>query len=161
MKLTAKLNLVSILGLTAIAGVGYAAFTFSDDATISSLSQAHITQVQEFGEVEVTNTNLNIVLDQKEITWTGSVKAVRKGQCANLDTTNTWTATLSDNLAYYVRFAGDASTYTNVVWEDNVEISLPKLEYVEEHKPTTLSQYNVMTSVLAGEMVNFSFTAAK
>ena len=160
MRLSTKLTLISTLGISTVVGVGFAAWTFNGNSDASTSSKALVTSVQDFGDVIVTNTNLNIVLDQHEISWTGSIKATRKGSCANKETLNTWTASLSESLSYYVRFAGEASTYTNVIWEDNVEVQLPALEYVEEHKPTTLAQYNVMTEVLQNENVNFSFTAS-
>jgi hypothetical protein len=160
MKLTTKILTISMLGISTIVGGGFAAWTFNSSSDTLTASKSLVTSVQDFGNVLVTNSNLNLVLDQKEISWTGSIKASRIGVCATKDTLSTWTASLSDSLSYYVRFSGDETSYTNVIWKDDVEITLPKLEYVEEHKPTTLSQYNVMVETLQNENVNFEFTAS-
>ena len=161
MKLLNRVTLLSVLGISALVGTGYAAWTFSTSAENKTANAALlITDANTVGEISFKTNTAKFTLDQSGITWEGEIVADYSSVGSEVEDPSiekSWTAAIPAELATYVTFV-DASTTISGTWEDDVAIVLPELVYTE-NKPTTKSAYDTMVSLISESNITFTFSA--
>ena len=158
MKLLNKVTLLSVLGISALVGTGYAAWTFSASAENKTANAALlITDANTVGEISFKSNTAKFTLDQSGITWTGEIVADYSSVGSEIEDPSIEKATIPAELATYVTFS-DASTSISGTWEDEAAIALPELVYTA-NKPTTKSAYDTMVSLVSDSNITFTFSA--
>jgi len=159
--------------MLALFGTGYAAWTFSKDATVDSVANANITAVTDEGTLAVDKTSFYLVIDQNFLGWATTENAT-SSDLSTLTLTYTGTSETSVNetinfscsinnaLSSYITvadgsFSADSMTYTGTAIENTY--TLPTVSWVDGKKPTTRAEYDAMLTVIGSEKVTFSFTA--
>ena len=154
-----KILLLSLAGALAVIGTASATWIFTKSASESYKISTTIEGYSEVGTVSVTDkgSKLELNLDQGDstsngISWkngsgTDEGISAKYTSTATIDESKlerTWTLTLSEGLLEYVDYPSTTTSYQNVVWTDDTNITLPQLTWKTDKKPTNLSEYNVM-----------------
>ena len=184
MKTSNKITLIAGLSALALIGTGYAAWTFSKDATATETGNVNITtKADEVGKLSLLAGEENIVLtlDQDFIGWqleandnntsdistitleyTGSeAKDYKAGFAVDEDIDVIMTADYGA-LADYVTF-GDLEVieqkkdYTGE--KLTFEFKLPAVSWIDAKYPRNEKAYDDMVAALENEKIEFTFTA--
>jgi hypothetical protein len=174
MKLTNKISLISGLGVLALVGTGFAAWSFSEGNTAATDGQANVlTVASTTGKVTILTQTASFTLDelydssssailssgkiQGVITWSGEISAKYTGATGDGATVSrTWTASIGTGLSTYIQFVGTGTG----TWVDSTAITLPALQFITDKAPQKLTDYNTMSTAIAGAKITFSFSAA-
>lgn len=182
MKTSNKITLITGLSAIALVGTGYAAWTFSKDATATADSNVNITtKATEVGTLSLAEGQTFVLtLDQDFIGWqkeandnnTSDVSKVKleyvgseekdykSGYAVDETIEVTMTATYGA-LETYVTFgaldAAISKEYTGTKLE--FEFNLPTVSYVDAKYPRNETDYDAMVTALKDAKVNFTFTA--
>lgn len=175
MKLTNKLAAITAASMLSFAGVGFAAWTFNKDASISSTANIAVLAETELGTLTITTTNLYIILDQSGIYYAtdaagenpitqlvANYTAVADGTYgANMDIDFTLTWSIG-SVAWTNYVSGLTSVSLGTVTVDNgsneLLFTLPTLTYTA-NKPSTKSEYDTMKEALNGKSLTITITA--
>ena len=182
MKTSNKITLIAGLSAIALIGTGYAAWTFSKDATATADGNVNITaKADEAGKLELAaDQSFVLTLDQDFIGWqktandnntsdvsvvkleyTGSEAKDPNGDSAIEETIKVSMTADYGALSTYVTFgaleAEQTFTYTGTKLE--IEFDLPTVSYVAAKYPKNEEAYDAMVTALANAKVNFTFTA--
>lgn len=177
MKLRNKLTAITAAAMLAFTGAGFAAWTFTNDASADSAANIAITAEAEDGVLEVKSpANLYIILDQAGIYYAASADAAAADAITTLDLTYTTTAdpALGVDMGVTFSFAfgsldgwttyvdglsnPEAKTLTMVKGANDVSFTLPSLSYTDA-KPSKESEYNAMKTALDGKQITITVTA--
>lgn len=173
MKLLNRVTLVSVLGVAAVIGTGYAAWTFSADTTATANANVLITSASEHAGTITFDKNVKLVLDQGWIGWIDAGVAA-KDAYTNADALDSIVPTLTTypgsetavseyeltcsvnygNFTNYLNFGTFATT-----WVSGSAVALPTVSWKDGMKPTTLTEYNNMVTALGTSTIVFTFTA--
>jgi hypothetical protein len=173
MKLLNRVTLVSVLGVAAVIGTGYAAWTFSSNTTADANANVLITTASTAAGTISFDKTVKLVLDQNWIGWVDA-GAAPKDVYTNEDALASIIPTLAphassetavseftltcsvnyDVFANYLNFGAFAST-----WESGSAVVLPTVSWKDGMKPTTLTEYNTMKTALQGKTIVFTFNA--
>ena len=184
MKTSNKITLIAGLSAIALIGTGYAAWTFSKDATATAEGNVNITaKAEEVGTLKVADgQNFYLTLDQDSIKWMDSTdestanevttikleysgstvadykagKAVEENIVVKMELT-------SNELSTYVTLGNMDDDQTKAYkGEDKIEFefTLPTASYVDAKYPRNEKAYDAMVTALTGKKVSFTFTAS-
>ncbi len=184
MRTSNKITLIAGLSAIALVGTGYAAWTFSKDATATAKSNVNITtKADEVGTLALAKGQTFVLtLDQDFIGWqktandnntsdvstikleyTGSEeKDYKDGYAVDEKIKVTMTADYGA-LSTYVTFGAlDADLtkeykYTGTKLE--FEFNLPTVSYIDDMYPRNEKAFNAMVTAIGSAEVNFTFTA--
>ena len=184
MKLRNKLAIISATAMMAFVGVGYAAWTFNNNAAKEQKDGTYVTSAISAKDVVLSgNTTVYLVLDQAKPYWSTAVNNGSKpveladGKITvapDYDLTNnndgaswTWTLTsaidVDSAIANYVSVTGfDTTNKTGVIHANvgeaiaPVDYNLPALDYTA-NKPETYADYTSMLSAVNGKVITFTF----
>jgi len=173
MKLLNRVTLVSVLGVAAVIGTGYAAWTFSADTSANANANVLITSASEQAGTITFDKTVKLVLDQGWIGWIDEGVAP-KDAYTNEDALASIVPTLTPyagsetlvseyTLNCTVNY-GDFTNYLNfgafaTTWVSGSEVALPTVSWKDGMKPTTLTEYNAMKSALQNLQIVFTFNA--
>ena len=182
MRTSNKITLIAGLSAIALVGTGYAAWTFSNDATTTAESNVNITtKAAEVGTLALADGQTFVLtLDQDFIGWqktandnntsdvstikleyTGSEEKDYKGGYAVDENIKVTMTADYGALSTYVTFdALDADLtkeYTGTKLE--FEFNLPSVSYVDAKYPRNETDFDAMVTAIGSAKVNFTFTA--
>lgn len=182
MKTTNKISLIAGLAAIVLVGTGYAAWTFSKDASVNADGNVNITTKDpEVGTLSLeAGQTFVLTLDQDFIGWqkeaadnnTSDVSTVKleyigseakdykAGFAVNEDIKVTMTAEYGA-LSTYVEFGAlEAAKTVDYLGEKiTFEFALPTVSYVEAKYPRNEKDYDAMVTAIGSAKVNFTFTA--
>lgn len=183
MKTANKISLVAACAALALVGTGYAAWTFSKDASTASVGNVNITaKADEVGELTVNNENFYLVIDQKFLGWATTATATASdlskvtltytGAASGTAATNTdwlidedikFICTFDGSaLSNYIVF-GNADEYTKTVDYTGTAITcdytLPTVSWKDGMKPDNETEYDAMVTAIGTAKVNLTFKA--
>ena len=184
MKLRNKLAAITATAMLAFAGLGYAAWTFNNNAAQEQEAGVYVTSAINAKDVTLSgDTTVYLVLDQAKPYWSTAVNNGSKPvELANgkitvtpdYDLTNnndgaSWTYTLTSaidvdsDIANYVSVTGfDTVAKTGTITAAGaetiaaVDYDLPALAYTA-NKPANYSDYTTMLSAVSGKVITFTF----
>jgi len=184
MNLRNKLSIITATSMLALAGVGFAAWTFNNNVEQSANAGAYVTSAINAKNVALSgNTTVYLVLDQAKPYWStaintgskpielanGKITVAPDYDLQNQNDGASWTYTLTsaidvdDDIAEYVNVSGFdtvAKTGTITAAGDEgiaaVDYALPSLSYTA-NKPSTYAEYQDMLSDVSGKVVTFTF----
>ena len=184
MNLRNKLSIITATSMLALAGVGFAAWTFNNNVEQSADAGTYVTSAINAKNVTLSgNTTVYLVLDQAKPYWSTAVNTGSKPvELANgkitvapdydLQNQNdgaSWTYTLTsaidvdDDIAEYVNVSGfDTVAKTGTITASGndgiapVDYALPSLSYTI-NKPDTYAKYQDMLSDVSGKVITFTF----
>lgn len=184
MKLRNKIAAITAVSMLAFAGVGFAAWTFNNNAAQSQEVSVYATSAIEAKDVVLSgNTEVYLVLDQEKPYWSTEVNNGSKPEeLANGKITVTpdydvvdqndgasWTWTLTSAMdvdsaiSTYVNITGfDTTDKTGTIHANvgetisPVDYNLPALSYTAS-KPSSLAEYNAMLAAVDGKVITFTF----
>ncbi len=184
MRTSNKITLIAGLSAIALIGTGYAAWTFSADATAEAEGNVNITaKAEEVGTLKVADgQSFYLTLDQDSIKWMNSADATTAtevttikleysgSQASDYKSGKAVEETIvvkmelgSNELSEYVTLgdmaADQEKTYKG---EDKIEIdfTLPTASYVEANYPRNETAYDTMKAALDGKKITLNFTAS-
>ncbi len=153
-----KITVLSALACGAIVAGGFAAWTFSGDASSAQTLGVSIATANESGNVAIEAEG-TLQLDQGSITWDSfDVKATYTGGSDSTENTDgtvvrTYTVSLDDALDDYIEISANASGN----WTDGTTITAPTFAWVNE--PHNMTEYNTMKSAIENSKITFTFSA--
>lgn len=175
MKLRNKIATITAASMLALAGVGYAAWTFNKDVSAESAATIAVLPESEEGTLTITTNSLYVILDQAEIYYASdanganrvtqleanynAVAAGNLGENMNVDFDLAWSGYTND-WSYYVNGLTSVSLGTvEVAHGDNaLQFDLPALSYTDK-KPSKESEYDAMKLALDGKTLTMTITA--
>lgn len=182
MKTSNKITLIAGLSAIALIGTGYAAWTFSKDATATADGNVNITtKADEVGKLELAaDQSFVLTLDQDFIGWqktandnnTSDVKVVKleytgseeKDYKANFAVDENIKVTMTAQygaLSTYVEFGSLDGAITKEYTGEKIEFefNLPTVSYIDAMYPRNEEDYDAMVTAIGSAKVNFTFTA--
>ena len=153
-----KITILSSLACGAIVAGGFAAWTFSGDASSAQTLGVSIATANESGNVAIEAAGI-LQLDQGSITWSGfNVKATYTGGSDSTENTDgtvvrTYTVTLDEALDDYIEIASNGSGN----WTDGKTIAETTFNWVAE--PHNMAEYNTMKAAIENSKITFTFSA--
>lgn len=153
-----KITLLSALACGAVVASGFAAWTFSGDASSEKTLGVEIAGATTSGNVEITAAG-TLQLDQGSITWDGfDVKATYTGGSDSTENTDgtvvrSYTVTLDEALDDYIEIA----TGSTGNWTDGTTITAPTFNWVAE--PHNKTEYDAMVAAIEDSQITFTFSA--
>lgn len=187
MKLRNKLAVITATAMLAFAGVGFAAWTFNNNAAQTQEASVYATSAIEAKNVALSgNTTVYLVLDQAKPYWSTAVNTGSKPvelvggkitvtpdyDLVNQNDGASWTYTLTSaidvdaDIANYVNVTGFdtvAKTGTITAAGDEgispVDYNLPALAYTA-NKPSSLAEYNAMLTAVDSKVITFTFNCS-
>ena len=185
MSLKNKISAITALSMLAFVGVGFAAWTFNNNATEDVQEGAYVTSAISRKDVTLSgNTEVYLVLDQAKPYWSAAVDTGSKPvelvggkitvtpdyDLVDQNDGASWTYTISGTMtvdaaiATYVNATGfgsnDTLTGTITAAGDEgvtaVDFDLPVLAYTAS-KPANYTEYQTMLSAVASAHITFSF----
>lgn len=183
MKTSNKITLIAGLSAIALIGTGYAAWTFSKDATATADGNVNITtKAEEVGTLKLADgQSFVLTLDQDFIGWqktandndTSDVKEIElvysgskakdtKAEYAVEETIEIAVETNYGALSTYVEFGTTATIESqNYVGEDlTFKFTLPTVSYINAKYPRNEEAYDAMVDAIGSAKVEFTFTAS-
>ena len=181
MKTSNKITLIAGLSAIALIGTGYAAWTFSENATATADGNVNITTKTETGELKLADGQTFVLtLDQDFIGWqktandndTSDVKVVKleytgseakdyKNGYAVEETIKVSMTADYGALSTYVTFgsldAEQSFNYTGTKLD--IDFNLPTVSYVDAKYPRNETDYDAMVTAIGSAKITFTFTA--
>lgn len=170
--------LTLVIGALALIGTGYAAWTFSKDATATATGSVNITTVSETGTLTVTeNATIKLVVDQGKLEWqdasgnpvtTVSLKYTGDNyvdSAATNDEVVTFSVDYSAGataVASYITVSGGSFSANDLTYKTTAletVYTLPTLAWVTNMKPGNITEYNTMVTAIGSASITFTFTA--
>lgn len=184
MNLKNKISMISCVAAMALVGTGYAAWTFSKDATQTATGNVNITaKADEVGTLTVDNDSFYLVIDQGFLGWATTQNATAsdiskvvltysgaegKSTADNtnwkIDETIKFTCTFDGSaLSEYIVFTNVADTeytksYTGLA-DITLDYNLPTVSWKDGAKPENETEYDAMVTAIGSTTVDLSFTA--
>ena len=184
MNLRNKLSIITATSMLALAGVGFAAWTFNNNVEQSADAGTYVTSAINAKNVTLSgNTTVYLVLDQAKPYWSidvnngakpvelanGKITVAPDYDLQNQNDGASWTYTLTsaidvdDDIAEYVNVSGfDTVAKTGTITASGndgiapVDYALPSLSYTI-NKPDTYAKYQDMLSDVSGKVITFTF----
>ncbi len=183
MKTSNKITLIAGLSAIALIGTGYAAWTFSKDATATADGNVNITtKAEEVGTLKLADgQSFVLTLDQDFIGWqktandndtsdvteiklvySGSKAKDTKAEYAVEETIDVTVEADYGALSTYVEFGTTAAIASqNYVGEDlTFKFTLPTVSYIDSMYPRNEEAYDAMVTAISSAKVSFTFTAS-